>query len=236
MLNGLGAALYDREACMLSAISNEFELDIEDVRKIAMTAVADQKVGAIKPQRSQNKGEPKKPRKPSPYSYFYKANWAESKNLLKTDPKSRTFSNKNGDVEVIDPTEFGKDGEPVFAQVTKKVASMWNDLDDASRKQFVEQAEKFDPDAVVPEVAGAKKRKGKAKAEKVIPKKVLPKKKGKPEAEPEEADDDEPEADDEEEADAQIETAVDEDPEEEEPEEAKPLPKKKGGKKGGKKK
>jgi len=144
LINGFGSALFNRDELIFSAIAEKFNIPVEKVRSAAYEECDKQKPKSIKPQKRQAKCigvEGKKPRKPAAYRFFTKEYRDKARLLLIENEEERVFFNKNEEEVVVDPSDFKDNGEPTFAQITKKVASMWAHLSKEEKEPFEKMAE-----------------------------------------------------------------------------------------------
>lgn len=144
ILNGFGAALFDRDELMFRTIAEKFNLKLDDVRSTAHEACDKQKPKAIKPQKRQAKrtgAGGKKKRAPSAYQFFANEHREQARNILRDDEDERTFNNKDGDEVTIDSADFKENGDPKFGHITQKVAAMWHALAIKEKGPYVKQAE-----------------------------------------------------------------------------------------------
>jgi len=139
LLNGVCASIYEDTELMLSAISEKYDLPIEDLRQLAYGASDEQKFKSIKPQKRQPKraGVLKKTRKPSGYLEFSYQKRPEAKNLLASGDESElTFKNKDGNLMTVN-----LDGKlPTFVHITQKIGSMWGKLSHEEKQEYEELA------------------------------------------------------------------------------------------------
>ena len=143
-LNGLSQALSNRDELILTAISEKYDIPLEDLQKLSFEITEDPKNNkkSIKPQARQPKrkvGKEKKEREKSGYHSFCKEIRPEAQKLLKTSEDARKFKNRKGESIYIDPATF-ENGVPSFANTTQKCASMWWELTQEERNGWMLKA------------------------------------------------------------------------------------------------
>jgi len=190
IFNGTQGAINDVLAVMFKAIADKYELDPEEVQKVALEAADDIKTKDIKMKpvaKAPRKGGIKPPKKKiTGYQLYCKNIRPEAKQLLIDDEDERTWKDTKGvDIEVI----IGESGVPDFKHINQKCADMWWKLPEDERKEWREKAAAEDGESEPTKVVEKPKSKAKAESPKTdAGKKKAPVKSGKATKAPKSAD------------------------------------------------
>ena len=138
-LNGLASHFINRDKQIFEAIAKEYDLEVDDVRKTAYTAIDKAPTKAIKSMAKAPKnvlGEPN--RKKSGYNLFCKEIRPSVIKMLLEDESSRTFE-KGGVEIVISESDFEK-GNPKLSHITQKAAHLWREMSAEEKAEYNDKA------------------------------------------------------------------------------------------------
>lgn len=158
--NGFQISLMEIQTLMFDAIAKHYDLDADEVAKIAYESTEKITTKDLKfklQSRQPKNGAKREKRGKSGYQLYCASIREDVKKMLVDVKDERTFKNTKGETITLDKDTFDKETGPKFNHINQKSASMWAGLSEADREIWRDEAKSQNSNGTVEKAPVVKK-------------------------------------------------------------------------------